>query len=273
MDQNIITGKQNFLHARNDASMFSIAYSSLCCKYIDEVLSIGEKNPTKSIEWDLNFIPPTINTQRILSIINTIKTRKLNIRYHLPYSFIELCHKDNDLREFSFNVCKRYINFISELGGTYAVIHIGYDNNCDDNVGLAKLSILANYAFNKGVLLCVENLIDGLTTNTDFLKKCVSIPNVYLCLDIGHAMIVQKRISNFFSNYSELSDKILHSHVYYTEDSNYNHIAFDKNTLCDNLFLSLAISSRCKWMTMELDSFDSQTSQSELIMSYWGGSI
>lgn len=242
-----------------------IANSSLACNYIDDIINLAIKNSDKATEWDLNFIPSCLNEQRIDGIKQKIREHNLDIRYHLPYSYVELSHNENTIREFSLTVMKRNLKFINCLGGKTAIVHIGNNGQCSKVLALNSLSNIAEYADRLGIEICVENLIGGLTTDISFIKCCLKINNVYLCLDTGHAKYVLKDNKNYVSDILKFTSHIHHAHIYNYEDKDYNHHAFDEKSIKDNILLKELIQHNCAWMTMELDNIVDQNTQIELI--------
>lgn len=250
--------------------MIKLALSSLCCHYIDDVLALATSAPDKAIEWDLNYIPPSFSKLRVERIVSTIKNYELDIRYHLPYSFLEIAHVDQTSRHYSILTIKRYLDFISELNGRFAVLHVGYFDGSNDVIALQSLNEVAQYAKHLNISLCIENLIHGLTTKTLFLQKALEIDNIYLCLDTGHAQIVSTTQSDYFSELSKLLNKCVHAHVYLTEDRDYNHVSFANiQDLERNRFILPLFGSSCDWYTMELDNKALQEKQVNIILQYF----
>lgn len=105
--------------------MKTVAYSSLCCKYIDDILLLVSSNNFGSVEWDLNFIPPILSQKRFDYIRNYIVDNKIELRFHLPYSYIEIAHNEKEFQTYSISVIKEYLKFIAKLGSHYAIIHVG----------------------------------------------------------------------------------------------------------------------------------------------------
>ena len=250
--------------------MMKIAFSSLCGKYIDDIIAIAEKNQYKSIEWDMNFIPPSLSESRITSFKREMDLKGLDIYYHLPYSFFEIGHPLENIRISSLNTLQRYLQFISRLGGSIAVVHVGYVDGCVFEDTYSNLKILAKYADSLNISLCIENLIKGLTTNFDYLTAFLSINNVFLCLDTGHAHVVGKTNPIFLQQVNSLLGKIKHSHVYYSEDSNFKHIPFSQIDLQHSELIRILSSVKHMTFTMELDSLDTQIIQSTLLKQYLG---
>lgn len=241
-----------------------IAYSSWCCKYIDDILNLALSNPCKAVEWDMNFIPPTLDDMRIEYIKKFISKYQIQIRYHLPYSYVEIAHFNRDIQNYSMSVLKHYLKFIHKLDGHYAVLHVGYNKNSIISVALANLEEIASYAQQLDIYICIENLISGLTMDSNFIVKALSINNVYLCLDTGHADVVGKINSDYLTTLSGLLYKCKHSHVYLTEE-NFNHIAFQSINDIKSVRLLDGLMEYCTWYTMELEALQDQKKQEKLI--------
>lgn len=258
--------RQNSLHKNQ---LYKLANSSLCCKYIDDVTMLGRLNDSNSIEWDLNFIPPTLSRYRQKIIRETIAQTPIEVRYHLPYSFIEIAHPDNDIRMMSMLALQEYIKFIAQLDGHLAVLHIGYNEGSQASIALDSLSYLAHFAEQFEVQLCVENLVQGLTCDESFLAKALSVPNVAFCLDIGHADVVMRKNESFTDFLRANIDKVSHAHCYKTEDINYNHIPFSSlDEIKQSQVFSLLLQSKCSWLTMELERLEEQNRQAQLLRAY-----
>lgn len=243
-----------------------LAFSSLCCDYIDDILKLAKSNADRSIEWDLNFIPFTLSEKRIDYIKTLIDESDISIRFHLPYSFIEIAHTDAKIRRFSKNVLKMNLDFIKKIGGHVAILHIGYFDDSDEALALDSLKEIAKYAYESDILLCVENLLKGLTTDVSFLKKCFNISNVYFCLDTGHAEYIRQKYDlHFFDKLKVFKELIVHAHVYHIEDDEMNHVSFDEVSISNYLWFDLINNGKCEWMTMELGSLLNQNKQIQLI--------
>lgn len=266
MDHCIIMEKQNLLH---ESPTFKLANSSLCCKYIDDVIMLASKNEFKAIEWDLNYIPPMLSIPRQQSIKEKINKTAIEVRYHLPYSYIEIAHNNDDIRMMSICTLQQYINFIAELDGYYAILHIGYNEGSSFDIALNSLNSLSNYCKNLGIQLCIENLIHGLTTDACFLNELLSIPNIAFCLDTGHADVITRKNKKILNVINDNVNKICHAHFYKTEDSNYNHIPFlSIDEVGQSQIVSLLLSSKCTWLTMELEQHDYQERQMQILKKY-----
>lgn len=242
--------------------MKTVAYSSLCCKYIDDILLLVSSNNFGSVEWDLNFIPPILSQKRFDYIRNYIVDNKIELRFHLPYSYIEIAHNEKEFQTYSISVIKEYLKFIAKLGSHYAIIHVGCYEGSNSSIALKNLELLANYSNDLGIKLCMENLINGLTANTNFLKQALGIKNLFFCFDTGHCYVVSKHNLQYLSTIKDNLYKCVHSHVYKTEDNLHNHIPFNSNSeIKSSKIIKMLLESNCNWFTMELDSKHKQFNQ------------
>ncbi len=135
------------------------------------------------------------------------------------------------------------------------------------------MKTISTYAKQLQIAICVENLTKGVTTELDNLEALLSIENVFLCLDTGHADVVEKMHPGFCAKLISIVDSAIHSHIYYSEDKYYNHIPFDTNNIHSSALVDALIDSRCSWFTMELDSIAQQIDQADLLCDCAGYDI
>lgn len=243
-----------------------LANSSWCCKNIDDALALVKAN--RHLEWDLNTLPFSLNVKRMTYVRDFIKDNG-EVRFHLPHSFWDIGVSIKNISENSFEYYCRLFEMIKFLNAKYVVLHIGAATGSDEETSLKNLLKLAKCANDNGVMICVENLVYGLPSDMTFIKKCLEIPYVNMCLDIGHAeRICRKQGEDVFNMISSFKDKILHAHVYHFEDENLNHKLFTAETISDNKWLKLLQNTPCEWYTMELDFKEEQEIQRILVENF-----
>ncbi len=199
---------------------------------------------------------------------DTIKANGL-VRFHLPYGFWDLGVNDEMISTDSFNYYCRLFSAIRLLEAEVAVIHIGSAAGSDEATAIAGLKKLVPIAKANGIKLCLENLIHGLSSNMDFIKRCLEINGVYMCLDTGHAECLRRQKGDkIIEDILSVKDKIIHAHVYDYEDENMNHVPFTEETIKNNVWLPLLANTPCEWYTMELDFKQDQDNQIELLKKY-----
>ncbi len=245
-----------------------ISNSTWCCKNIDDALALVQSNGY--IEWDVNTLPFSLNLRRMTYVRDFIKDNG-EVRFHLPHAFWDIGVGDKSILENSFGYYCRLFKMMEFLNTQYAVVHIGAATESDEDIALENLFKLARCANDNGVKLCVENLIHGLSSNMSFLKKCLEIPYINMCLDTGHAECVyREKGEEVFQWIFSFRDKILHAHVYHYEDEHMNHIPFTEETIKGYKWLEILRDSPCEWYTMELDLQKEQEEQKYLIKNFMG---
>lgn len=243
-----------------------LANSTWCCNNIDDALNLVKTH--KYLEWDLNTLPFSLNVRRMTYARDFIQDNG-EVRFHLPHSFWDIGAKDSNIVENSIGYYRRLFEMIKFLNAQYAVIHIGAATVSDEDIALDNLCKLAKYANDIGVSLCVENLIHGLSSDMKFIKKCLAIPYVNMCLDTGHAeCICRENGEEVFKMISSFKDKIIHAHVYHYENESMNHIPFTEEPIKGSRWLNLLQESPCEWYTMELDLQKDQDYQKILLEEY-----
>lgn len=251
---------------KNTTNKTKVALFSAPCKYIDDVLALVKRD--KYVEWDLNTLPFSLSTKRMTYVRDFINEYG-EVRFHLPYGFWDLGVNDEVISRDSFNYYCRLFDTMEFLGVSIAVIHIGSAAGSDEGTALNGLKMLVKEAQKRNVKLCVENLIHGLSSNMEFIKKCLDIDGIYMCLDTGHAEFLRRRDGNsIYEEIAAVKDKILHAHVYDVEDANMNHVPFTVQTIKNNVWLPLLKGTPCEWYTMELDFQKDQDAQQAMISDY-----
>jgi sugar phosphate isomerase/epimerase len=141
----------------------------------------------------------------------------ISLSLHLPYSYIgaNLCAPDELDRKMAVALQKRYLEFSSDIGCKYCVLHPGivpfYHANGkyleQIRASLIKSLIeLGSFAAERGIDLHLENntAFDGLFSEPaeicEVLEEVRKMGlNVYFCFDIGHWLTrieVDKRVLN-----------------------------------------------------------------------------
>lgn len=243
-----------------------LALFSAPCKYIDDVLALVKRD--RFVEWDLNTLPFSLSTKRMAYVRDFIKEHG-EVRFHLPYGFWDLGVKDETIFRDSYNYYCRLFSAIESLEASIAVIHIGSAAGSDEETSLNGLTKLVAEAKKHNVKLCIENLIHGLSSDMLFIKRCMQIDGLYLCLDTGHAEALRRQYGEqIYKDILSIKDKILHAHVYDFEDDNMNHVPFTIDTVKTNVWLPLLATTTCDWYTMELDFQNDQDNQKALLTEY-----
>lgn len=240
--------------------------STWCCKNIDDALALLKESGY--LEWDLNTLPFSLDINRMTYVRDFIRDNG-EVRFHLPHAYWDIGIKEKSVVENTFSYYCRLFETIKFLGAQYAVIHVGAFAKSDEDTALTNLLKLARYANDNGIRLCVENLMHGLSSNLAFIKKCLEVPHVNMCLDTGHAEVLRREMGDsVFEDISSIKHKIIHAHVYDYEDGNMNHVPFTEESIKANVWLTLLQTTSCEWYTMELDFQDDQDRQKKMVEEY-----
>ncbi len=171
----------------------------------------------------------------------------ISLSLHLPYSYVgaNLCAPDELDRRIAVDLQKRYLEFASDIGCKYCVLHPGvvpfYHKNGkyreQIKTSLIKsLTELASFAAERGIDLHLENntAFDGLFSEPvevcEVLEEVRGMGlDVYFCFDIGHWLTrvdASQRILNLPENIVEeipnglfkeihLNDYVPHKRVFH----------------------------------------------------------
>ena len=243
-----------------------IAHSTWCCNNIDDALAIIKKE--KYLEWDLDTLPFSLNQRRMSYVRDFIRDNG-EVRFHLPHSFWDIGINDKSIWSSSLEYYGRLFDTISFLNAHYAVIHLGAFDGYNEDIALENLAYIAQRANDCDINLCVENLIHGLTSDMSFVKKCLTVPHVNMCLDTGHAEVLRRKNGDVvLENIASVKNKIVHAHIYDYENDSLNHIPFTQQSITTNVWLPLLQTTGCSWYTMEVDFRDEQDGQKKLVEQY-----
>jgi len=132
------------------------------------------------------------------------EAKGISLSFHLPYSYVgaAICSPENYDREASVGLHKRYLEFASEVGCKYAVIHPGFMPFYHTTgryleqarAGLVRSLIeLGEFSSSRGIDLHLENntAFDMIFFEPSDICEIVekvrkSGVEIYFCFDIGH---------------------------------------------------------------------------------------
>lgn len=229
-------------------NMNKLAVSSWVCKYPDDMFRIFKETDFRSIEWDLDYIPVPLSSQRREKLKREFEESHVLLRYHLPHSTCDVGSKSSKIRRISEEYLQLNLELIGGLGANYAVLHFAqYEDR--DLPPLSSLESVIEIAAKHNITIAIENLTIGPTSNPKSLDEILSKSGAELALDVGHA----QRTKSLEELVSLFSSRITHVHFYGFEDDCYNHRPFpsDIDALKTARFISRT--SRASWWTIEMD--------------------
>lgn len=164
-----------------------------------------------------------LNVKRINHLKKLANELELKYTIHAPFADINIASLNPKIKRLSLNIVKNTIILGGMLNARLVTIHPGslsglsliHPNQTWKSL-LESIHILADFAVNHNVILCVENMIDLphlLLRNPGEIKRLMSqstSKNVKLTLDIGHANISASPME--FIN--TLNPYIRHTHIH-----------------------------------------------------------
>jgi sugar phosphate isomerase/epimerase len=155
----------------------------------------------------------------------------LEIRYHCPFSRVDIGHEDKDIRGKSMALFKRIIRLVSKAGGKYLTIHVGLGHDTTKILSwestIENLRDLVHFGGEHGITLCLENLAWGWTSRPNLFEKLVRRSGVSVTVDIGHADACESVKCQQFSVKDFISPhpaKVRNAHIYHTEIPGVGHV-------------------------------------------------
>lgn len=188
----------------------------------------------------------------------------IEIRYHFQFKTVEPAHKDPEFAARSVRYYKDCLDAISKLGGRHIIIHLclNYKFNMEEmcfESAKRNTKAIVDYAREKGITVCLENLTFGFTCEPDPYLTLIRESGADANVDIGHASASPIVMNNIITA-EEFIGKILphtvSSHVYKVEINDDVlrkgwHIAPDKKEDMESR-LKLLLSGHSDWWLIEL---------------------
>jgi sugar phosphate isomerase/epimerase len=219
-------------------------FSKGCKGYKDmlkKLIMIKNKYDLESIEiWS----EPPISAKLLLEHKDQIKSILLDTHssFHLPFIEINLATFNEIIRKESINEIKSCIDFchFSDIQSTvlhpgrFNFFNIGLKNLLMNNINNAILD-LVNYAKNKNVNICLENLTSDQKLFTQPKDFDFLIENgAFLCLDTGHALTNNIDPLDFVNKFKQ---KVIHIHLHSNFGKEDLHLPLGEGKLNYLLFL------------------------------------
>ena len=225
----------------------------------EKVRDFAFANKFSGIDWsfDLDTLPET-PLQESRWVKEQIMLAPLEVRYHCPFSQIDLGRDDPALAEKAEAVFRRIICLVSKAGGRYLSIHIGLGHNSTEPLSweatLNNLRLLVQYGAGQRVKVCLENLAWGWTSKPNLFEKLVRLGGAGVTLDIGHAYVCesvrsqQYTIKDFVTPHQ---DRVFNAHIYHTEIPGRGHIPPERIEDIEDRF-ALLRKIDCRWWAIEI---------------------
>jgi len=182
----------------------------------------------------------------------------LEVRYHCPFSRVDLGHIDPVQSQAAGKLLRRVVNLVSRAGGRYLSIHLGL--GMDSTEGLSwersidSLRDLVHYGAEHRVRVCLENLAWGWTSRPNLFEKLIRRSGAWVTLDMGHAFVCESVASGYYSFKDFVTphpDRIMNAHVYHKEIQGQGHIPPSSLDQIEERLMWLGRTS-CTWWVLEI---------------------
>lgn len=171
--------------------------------------------------------------------IRKLKKTGLEFTVHGRFSDLNTATVMRDLKKTFVKIYKRSIKNAYLLDTDVWVLHAGIRSplgffypELEKRMNLEFVKELAKYAYDLGVTIAVENMIEpGLIKKIsevkEFLDK-VGLESVKACIDIGHFFIVE---GNNFEKINAIRDQIVLFHLHDNDGLNDTHLGLGKGRI------------------------------------------
>jgi sugar phosphate isomerase/epimerase len=213
------------------------------------------------VEWGLDNLRVAVARGRREKTLDGFRRAAPVVSLHAPYTDLELGHRDAEYAAAALRVLREYVDVAAELGARHMNLHVGshglapeewaWDTLC------RSLAALLDHAARRRVLLTVENLRLGLTSDPETFARLLRATGAPACFDVGHAHgseWVRSGRGSVVDVLRAVPTRVAAAHVYYTETEDTHHPATDVAQLAPAL--DALLEAGCDWWVVELHTRD-----------------
>ena len=215
----------------------------------------------RGVEWAMEVMRLPIARDRIRRMLDQMRAASSQASFHAPYSDVEIAHRDPAICQVSMAALKRYIDALAAVGAHHLNCHVASfglapDERSWDHV-VRNVGELAAYGTARGLIVTIENLREGLTSEPDLFCRLVEEAGVRVTFDIGHANgsdWVRSGRGTAAEYIRRLGRRILAAHVYDIEANDLHHAPEDLGRIGEALEELCRVG--CDWWVLELHSLE-----------------
>ena len=194
-------------------------------------------------------------------LVNKIRGRGLLIDYiHGPYLDINhFWYETSEVKDVFLNTLKECIDFTKSINVDKVVIHpfIGFEEHNPTEIGILYFERLLQYAKEKDILLCFENVEGDEYLSLIFERLFNKYDNARFCLDTGHELCYNRGVDQLakygrYLSCTHINDNIgvTGENITWTDDLHY--IPYDGILDVDNLIQRLKVCEYKGDLSLEL---------------------
>lgn len=238
---------------------------------LKKVVSLAQENGYTAIDYSLKFQNLPLLTVDLRKLEELCRGSELEVRYHCPFSDVEIAHADSRLAKVALSRLKAAIVHVQKGGGRYLTIHMGLNSKMHNELswenGLRNLRELVKYGKDRGVVVCLENLRTGFTSQPERFLKLVEVTGAKVTFDIGHATssLSAKNGTSAAEFIRLVAPYIVNAHIYEKEEP--GHIAPTDLKSIGGVLEEL-VNAGCGWWVIELGQPAEVRQTQQLIYSF-----
>jgi sugar phosphate isomerase/epimerase len=192
------------------------------------------------------------------------------VRYHGFFRGYEFAHQDAAVAQRGVEVHWAALEAMQGRGEQVITFHVGLnrDDPIEPGHAMENLAKLVMRAQELGIIICLENLRRGLTSDPETVLNWAQMAGSMITLDIGHAVSCQRVQSGELSVIDfvdTFADRLYEVHMYEREvDRHYP--PQDMRIL--GPIVDRLLGTRCAWWTIELDDYAEALSTRNLLLGH-----
>lgn len=174
------------------------------------------------------------------------------IRYHCAAN-VEIAQADKNEADRAVEFLRSTLDWLEHLKAGHLTIHLGlnHESGLCWETAVRNLSELVERGQSKDILVCVENLKSGWTSEPETLKRLVELTGAKVTFDVGHSNSSQVCRDGKVTGaefLTSVKEHVVNAHIYEREEP--HHIAPQDLTLIQPQ-LEVLLQSRCDWWVIE----------------------
>jgi len=228
------------------------------------------------MEWGLDSLRVAVARGRRERTLEAFRQVDGLVSLHAPYTDLELGHHDPEYAAAARRVLTEYVDVAAELPAHHLNLHVGSHglapDECDWTTLLRNLTALLEYAARRNVLLTVENLRIGLTSDPETFARLLRTTGAPACFDLGHAEgsdFVRQGRGSAVDVLRSIPTRVAAAHVYHVEVGDTHHPPRAVADMAAALDALLAIG--CDWWVVELHTRETLEQTRQVLDTYLAG--
>lgn len=196
--------------------------------------------------------------------------KNIPVRHHGYFPGFEIGDVDGEKAEEALQLHLKAVDGMLGCGEQVMTVHVGLPTAKEVDPGRVKdnLARLVEYAQDRGVTICLENLRKGPTSNPETVLEWAEWSGASITMDIGHATSCKRVICgdmNVLDIMKMFSPLLKEVHFYETESTTHH---APEDMLILGPVVDQLLETDCRWWTIELDAYDEIINTRKLVQEY-----